>query len=108
MNRFVCCGVVTAIKDETRTRALYKVRDEYRTTGKIGIETYYIHAEKNEDIQIGDVIFAVGTFGDKVILEAEYIDRIGVLLVNNLMCKLADEVNTAEEIIKDVAISDEW
>lgn len=109
MNRFACSGVVVAIKDESRTRCLYEVKDEYRTTAKIGIETYFIHADKNEDIQVGDVIIAFGAFPDKqLILNAEYIDRIGVLLINNLLCKFANEVNTAEEIVKDVVISDEW
>lgn len=108
MNKFYSGGVVTAIKRENKSWCLYTIKDEYKSPTKIGIENYYIHAPRDDSINVGDVVFAMGYFGDKLIYEAQLIFKLGVLLINNLLVKGAEEINACEEIIKELTISEEW
>ena len=107
MNRFVCCGVVTEIRADNKYSCWYVIQDTWEADGRLGVETYQVHGHQKDNIAVGDVVFCFGTFGTgkAMIYTFVFIEKIGALLINNMLVSfLGQDINAAEEIYKDVAV----
>lgn len=110
MNKFVCCGIVTNIKEVRSGFRTITIRDQFRDfeKNKIGIESYDVVVPntifKSEKIEIGDTVCCVGTIEFTNVLKycADTIHPINQLLIHNLLVKFSEQVSAIEEFEREV------